>query len=122
MRPVDPGRRDNCLILDTNSLFKRVQSLKNLTWVYDHCRGKSVIGYELLTLAILTPGNLFPLDFVFHFSKHALAEARQGQPRWPRGYLPRHLKAGRRTKIELSLQTHLRQFAAVFKGFWGISV
>ncbi|MBU4234530.1 MAG: hypothetical protein KJ822_04030 [Proteobacteria bacterium] len=77
--------------MDTTIRPKRGQSLENLTWVYDHCWGKSVIGYELLALAILTPGNLFPLDFGFHFSKHALAEARQGQPRRPRGYRPRHL-------------------------------
>jgi hypothetical protein len=93
------------LILDTTILPKRGRNLENLTWVYDHCRGKSVIGYELLTLAILTPGNLLPLDFGFHFSHHAPAGARQTQPVRPRGYLARHLKAAAQlTKIELALK------------------
>jgi len=97
--------QDNCLILDTTILPKRGRNLENLTWVYDHCRGKSVIGYELLTLAILTPGNLLPLDFGFHFSHHAPAGARQTQPVRPRGYLARHLKAAAQlTKIELALK------------------
>ena len=95
----DRSAADNCLILDTTILPKRGRCRENLTWVYDHVRGKSVSGYELLVLAILTPGNLFPLDFGFHFSKHSLARARQTQPRRPRGYLARHLKAAQRTKL-----------------------
>ena len=86
--------------------------------MYDHGRGKTVKGYELLGLALLTPGNLFPLDFGFHFSKHALAEARQSQPRRPRGYLARHLKAERRTKIELSLQRLTQTLAQGVKATW----
>lgn len=109
---------DNCLILDTTILPKRGRCLENLTWVYDHCRGKSVIGYELLVLAILTPGNLWPLDFGFHFSKHAPAEARQSQPRRPRGYLARHLKAARRTKIELALKRLTQALAQGIKATW----
>ena len=95
---------DNCLILDTTILPKRGKSLENPTWMYDHGRGKTVKGYELLVMALLTPGNLFPLDFGFHFSKHALPGARQSQLRRPPGYLARNLKAAQRTKIELSIQ------------------
>jgi hypothetical protein len=44
--------QDNCLVLDTTILPKWGQNLENLTWVYDHCRGKTVKGYELLPLAL----------------------------------------------------------------------
>jgi hypothetical protein len=97
--------QDNCFILDATILAKRGRSLENLTWVYDHCRGQTVKGYELLTLALLTVRNLFPLDFGFHFSKKAPAGARQAQPRRPRGSVARHLKvAGELTKVELALK------------------
>lgn len=97
--------QDNCLILDTTILPKRGKSLENLTWVYDHCRGKTVKGYELLTLALLTVRNLFPLDFGFHFSQNAPAGGRQAQPRRPRGYVARHLRvAAELTKVELALK------------------
>jgi hypothetical protein len=79
---------DNCLNLDSAILPKRSRSLENLTWVYDHSRGKSVIGYRLLTLAILTRGNLFPLDFGFHFSNHAPPGAGRVSPGTPPGFLP----------------------------------
>ena len=58
----DRSAAANCLILDTTILPKWGWCLENLTWVYDHVRGKSVSGYELLFLAIVTPGKITSLE------------------------------------------------------------
>lgn len=53
---------DNCLILDTTVLPKRGKTMENLSLVYDHTQGKTVPGYEVLTLGLLTPRNFWPAD------------------------------------------------------------
>ena len=65
-----------CFILDTTNLAKRGKSFENLTFVYDPGQQRTVPGYELLVLGLLTPRNFFPLDYGFHFSRSAPGECR----------------------------------------------
>ena len=98
-------RQDNCLILDTTTLPKRGKCMENLSFVYDHTQGKTVIGYEVLTLGLLTPRNFYPLNFGYHFSKSTPKGAREAQPQKARGNLARRLKEGRElTKPALALK------------------
>jgi len=83
--------RENCFILDTSALPKRGKRLENLSFVYDHSQGKTVKGYEILTLGLLTPRNFYPLNFGHHFSQTAPAEAGEARPRKTRGDLARRL-------------------------------
>jgi hypothetical protein len=98
-------RKDNCLILDTTVLPKRGKTMENLSLVYDHSQGKTVPGYEVLTLGLLTPRNFYPLDFDFRFSRTAPKGAGEARPLTARGEMARRLKAGREsTKPELALK------------------
>jgi hypothetical protein len=97
--------RKNCLILDTTVLPKRGNRLENLSFVYDQSQGKTVKGYEVLTLGLLTPGNFSPLNFGHHFSQTVPAEAREAQPRKTRGDLAGRLKGAKElTKPALALK------------------
>lgn len=97
--------RDNCLILDTSTLPKRGKRLENLSFVYDHSQGKTVKGYEILTLGLLTPRNFYPVNFGHHFSRTVPAEAPEAQPCRTRGDLARRLKDARElTKPALALK------------------
>jgi hypothetical protein len=97
--------RDNCLILDTSALPKRGQRLENLSFVYDHSQGKTVKGYEILTLGLLTPRNFYPVNFGHHFSHTVPADAPEARPRKTRGDLARRLREAKElTKPALALK------------------
>jgi hypothetical protein len=97
--------QDNCFILDATILSKRGDRLENLSYVYDHTLGKTVKGYEVLTLGLLTPGNFYPVSFGHHFSRRAPATAVEAQPRQARGEVARRLKEGKElTKPALALK------------------
>ncbi|MEJ2673440.1 MAG: transposase [Deltaproteobacteria bacterium] len=97
--------QDNCFILDTSALPKRGKRLENLSFVYDHSQRKTVKGYEILALGLLTPRNFYPVNFGHHFSQTAPAEAPEAQPGKTRGELARRLKEARElTKPALALQ------------------
>ena len=97
--------RENCFILDTSALPKRGKRLENLSFVYDHSQGKTVKGYEILTLGLLTPRNFYPVNFGHHFSQIAPAEAGEARPRKTRGDLARRLRDAKElTKPALALK------------------
>ena len=97
--------RENCLILDTSALPKRGRRLENLSFVYDHSQGKTVPGYEILTLGLLTPRNFYPVSFDHHFSQTVPTEAPKAQPRRTRGDLVRRLSdAQELTKPDLAVK------------------
>jgi hypothetical protein len=87
--------RDHCFILDTTTLPKRGKRLENLSFVYDHSQGKTVKGYEILTLGLLTPRNFYPVDFGHHFSQTAPPEAPEARPMKSRGEVARRLQEAR---------------------------
>lgn len=87
--------RDNCFILDTSTLPKRGKRLENLSFVYDHSQGKTVKGYEILALGLLTPRNFYPVNFGHHFSHTVPAQAPEARPRRSRGDVARRLKEAR---------------------------
>ncbi len=97
--------RENCFILDTSALPKRGKRLENLSFVYDHSQGKTVKGYEILTLGLLTSRNFYPVNFGHHFSQTAPVEAGEVRPRKTRGDLARRLRDARElTKPALALK------------------
>ena len=97
--------RHNCLILDTSTLPKRGKRLENLSFVYDHSQGKTVPGYEILTLGLLTPRNFYPVNFGHHFSQTAPAGVREARPLKTRADLARRLRDAKElTKPALALK------------------
>ncbi|MGC8817688.1 MAG: IS4 family transposase [Candidatus Hadarchaeum sp.] len=95
----------NCFILDTSALSKRGKRLENLSFVYDHSQGKTVKGYEILALGLLTPRNFYPVNFGHHFSHTAPAQAPEARPVKTRGEVARRLQEARElTKPALALK------------------
>ena len=45
-----------------------------------------------MTLGLLTPDNLFPVNFNHHFSQNAPVEVKEARPLKARGDLARHLR------------------------------
>jgi hypothetical protein len=104
--------RDNCFILDTSALPKRGKRLEHLSFVYDHSQGKTVKGYEILALGLLTPHNFYPVSFGHHFSQTAPAQAPEARPVKSRGEVARRLQEARElSKPALGLKL-LRQALA----------
>jgi len=64
-------------VLDTTVLPKRGEKIEEVSYVYDHCRGRSVLGYELLTLLLVNSQGYYPLDFEYHFSKKRAVPTRR---------------------------------------------
>jgi hypothetical protein len=71
------------------------KKIARLSFVYDHSQGKTVHGYEILTLRLLTSRNFYPVNFGCHFSHTVPAEVREEQPRLRRGDLARRLQEAR---------------------------
>ncbi len=94
-------RHETHFILDTTCLPKRGEKMEEVSWVYDHNRGKTVLGYEVLILGVADPGGFYPLDFGFHFSRRKGKHYRAAQAA---GSTTRRVKEARLSKLELSLQ------------------
>ena len=60
-------------VIDDTVLPKRGKHIENVSFVYDHCLGRSVLGYCLVKLGLLSQNGYYPLDFSFWFSstRHA---------------------------------------------------
>jgi hypothetical protein len=56
-------------IIDDSILVKMGKKLENVSYLYDHNLGRSVLGYCIVTLGLLTGHGFYPIDFSFYFSK-----------------------------------------------------
>jgi len=102
-------------VIDDTVLPKRGKHIENVSFVYDHCLGRSVLGYCLVKLGLLSQNGYYPLDFSFWFSstRHAKSPAQViGDPRSVSGQ--RSFEAANSTKIELALQMLKRAIAYGF--------
>ena len=59
---------DACIVVDDTILKKTGGSIENVSYVYDHNAGKSVLGYCMVVIGLFTSGGFFPLDFGFSAS------------------------------------------------------
>ncbi|MFC1812333.1 transposase [Thermodesulfobacteriota bacterium] len=102
-------------VIDDTVLPKRGKHIENVSFVYDHCLGRSVLGYCLVKLGLLSQNGYYPLDFSFWFSstRHAKSPATVvGDPRSISGQ--RSFEAANSTKLELALQMLKRAIAYGF--------
>ena len=56
-------------IIDDSILVKLGKKLENVSYLYDHNLGRSVLGYCIVTLGFLTGHGFYPIDFSFYLSK-----------------------------------------------------
>jgi hypothetical protein len=98
-------RNENCFIIDTSVLAKRGKSMEQVSYVDDHTQRKSVNGYELVALGLITPTNFYPLDFCYRFSDKRRKQARDAVPLNSTGSLAKRIREARAlTKIELAVK------------------
>jgi len=83
---------ENCFVVDTSVLAKRGKHIEYVSFVYDHNQGKTVNGYELVTLGLITPSNFYPLDFSYRFSKRRYQQARQVAKLESTGHLGKRIR------------------------------
>jgi hypothetical protein len=84
--------KENCLIIDTSVLAKRGKKIEHVSFVYDHSQKKTVNGYELVTLGLITPTNFYPLDFSYRFSNKRYQEAKDATVLKPTGALAKRIR------------------------------
>lgn len=63
------GTGIKCLILDDSDMHKSGLRIENISKIWDHVIGKSVLGYKLLACAFYDGVSLLPLDFTLHREK-----------------------------------------------------
>ena len=63
------GTGIKCLILDDSDIHKSGLRIENISKIWDHVIGKSVLGYKLLVCAFYDGVSLLPLDFTLHREK-----------------------------------------------------
>ena len=63
------GTGIKCLILDDSDMHKSGLRIENISKIWDHVIGKSVLGYKLLACAFYDGVSLIPLDFSLHREK-----------------------------------------------------
>ena len=89
-------------IIDDSILIKLGKMLENVCYHYDHNLGRSVLGYCIVTLGLLTGHGFYPIDFAYYFSKKRNHKTPLviGDPRSSNGQ--RSFEAQQYTKLELA--------------------
>ena len=98
-------------IIDDSPIAKRGRNMENVSFIYDHCAGRTVLGYSLVTLGLFTGENFYPLDFAYRFGKkrHPKSPAEKiGDPRSISGRMSHEAK--HQTKVQLALEMIQRAF------------
>ena len=103
---------ENCFIIDTSVLAKRGKKIEHVSFVYDPNQKKTVNGYELVTLGLITPTNFYPLDFSYRFSNRRYEEATDTTVLKPTGAVAKRIREAQNlAKPELAV-TMLKQALA----------
>ncbi len=59
---------DNYLIIDDTVLPKRGKRMENVSYIYDHSIGRSILGYCIVSLGLFKASGYYPLDFSYWVS------------------------------------------------------
>ena len=66
---------DNYFIIDDTTLSKRGKLMENVSYIYDHSIGRSVLGFCVVSLGLFTSSGYFPLDFSYWVSNRRHAKS-----------------------------------------------
>lgn len=98
-------QKDRVFVIDDTILVKLGKMMDNVSFIYDHNLGRTVLGYCIVALGLFTPKGFYPLDFAFCFGKkrHPKShEEKLGDPRSVSGLMS--YEAKHCTKLELALK------------------
>lgn len=96
---------DRYFVIDDTVIPKRGRDIQNVSFIYDHNLGRSVLGFCVVTLGFFTGQNFYPVDFAYRFGKKRHPKSpdeKIGDPRSISGQ--RSYEAKHKTKLELSLK------------------
>lgn len=96
--------KERYFVIDDTILPKLGRKIENVSFIFDHNLGRSVLGYCIVTLGLFTTQGFHPLDFAYCFGKkrHPKSPAENiGDPRKSSG--KRSFEAKQKTKLELAL-------------------
>ena len=91
-------------VIDDTVIAKRGRKIENVSFIYDHNIGRSVLGFCVVTLGLFTGDNFYPIDFAYRFGKtrHPKSpEENIGDPRSISGQ--RSYEAKHKNKNDLAL-------------------
>ncbi len=91
-------------VIDDTTIAKTGKMIENVSYIYDHNIGRSVLGFCIVTLGLLTGCGFYPIDFAYRFGKKRNAwspDEKIGDPRSISGQ--RSYEAKHYTKLELAI-------------------
>ena len=90
-------------VIDDTVIAKRGQCIENVSYIYDHSLGRSVLGFCLVSLGLFTGNGYYPVDFSFWFSKrrHVRSPQHIGNRRSISGRMSH--EAASETKLDLAV-------------------
>jgi hypothetical protein len=97
--------QDRYFIIDDSVIPKRGRAIENVSFVHDHCSGRSVLGFCVVALGLFTGNGFYPVDFSYWFSdkRHPKSPDESiGDPRSISGRMS--YEAKHCTKIDLALE------------------
>ena len=99
----DIPREERYFVIDDTVCIKMGKMMENISYIFDHNLGRSVLGYCIVTLGLLAGNGFYPIDFAYRFGKKRKDESPEkiGDPRSISG--KRSYEAKNYTKLELAV-------------------
>ncbi|MDM8539425.1 transposase, partial [Desulfobacterales bacterium HSG17] len=99
----DIPREELYFVLDDTVCIKMGKMMENVSYIFDHNLGRSVLGYCILTLGLLAGNGFYPIDFAYRFGKKRRDESPEniGNKKSISGQ--RSYEAKHNTKLELAV-------------------
>lgn len=99
-----PGE-DTYFIIDDTTIPKRGKLMENVSYIYDHSIGRSILGFCIVSLGLFTGSGYYPLDFSYWVSNRRHQKSpivNDGDPRSISGQMSH--EALHCTKLDLALR------------------
>jgi hypothetical protein len=96
-------QQERYFVIDDTILAKLGKKIENVSYIFDHNLGRSVLGFCIVTVGLFTAHGLYPLDFAYCFGQKRNKKSPEniGDPRKSSGQ--RSFEAKHYTKLELAL-------------------
>jgi len=96
-------QEERYFVIDDTILAKLGKKIENVSYLFDHNLGRSVLGFCIVTLGLFTAHGFYPLDFAYCFGQKRNKKSPEniGDSRKSSGQ--RSFEAEHYTKLELAL-------------------
>jgi hypothetical protein len=99
------ANKDTYFIIDDTTIPKRGKFMENVSYIYDHSIGRSVLGFCIVSLGLFTGSGYYPLDFSYWVSNRRHQKSpivNDGDPRSISGQMSH--EALHYTKLDLAIR------------------